>query len=42
MGWNVLVNQNHILEVDGEKIAIIGGGENWGAKARFPKYGKRE
>jgi hypothetical protein len=39
MGWNLLVNQNHILEVDGEKIAIIGV-ENWGAKARFPKYGK--
>lgn len=39
MGWNLLVNQNHILEVDGEQIAIVGV-ENWGAKARFPKYGK--
>lgn len=39
MGWNLLMNEHKILEVDGEKLAVIGV-ENWGAKARFPKYGK--
>ncbi len=39
MGWKLLMNENHILEIDNEKIAIIGV-ENWGAKARFPKYGQ--
>ncbi len=39
MGWKLLINQNAVIEIDGEKIAVIGI-ENWGAKARFPKYGK--
>jgi predicted MPP superfamily phosphohydrolase len=39
MGWDLLINENRILEIDGEKLAILGI-ENWGAKARFPKYGK--
>lgn len=39
MGWKLLINQNEVIEIDGEKLAIIGI-ENWGAKARFPKYGK--
>lgn len=39
MGWNLLINENRVLEIDGEKLGIIGV-ENWGAKARFPKYGK--
>jgi predicted MPP superfamily phosphohydrolase len=39
MGWNLLMNEHKIIEVDGEKLAVIGV-ENWGAKARFPKYGK--
>lgn len=39
MGWDLLMNENRILERDGEKIAILGI-ENFGAKGRFPKYGK--
>lgn len=38
MGFNLLMNQNHILEQGGEKIAILGN-ENWGG-GRFAKYGK--
>lgn len=39
MGWKLLLNENHILEKDGEQLAILGV-ENWSAKGRFPKYGK--
>tara|TARA_R110002049_G_scaffold216691_3_gene388155 strand:+ start:317 stop:1579 length:1263 start_codon:yes stop_codon:yes gene_type:complete len=39
MGWKLLVNQNEVIQVDGEQLAVIGI-ENWGARARFPKYGK--
>ena len=39
MGWNLLMNEHKVIEVDGENLGIIGV-ENWGAKARFPKYGK--
>ncbi len=39
MGWNLLMNEHVVFEREGEKIALIGV-ENWGAKARFPKYGK--
>ncbi|HZG01716.1 MAG TPA: metallophosphoesterase, partial [Chitinophagales bacterium] len=38
MGWKLLLNENAIVEKDGERLAIIGV-ENWGAKANFPKYG---
>lgn len=38
MGFNLLMNRNHIIEQGGEKLAIIGN-ENWGA-GRFSKYGK--
>jgi predicted MPP superfamily phosphohydrolase len=38
MGWRLLMNENVLLEKNGEQIAIIGV-ENWSAKARFPKYG---
>lgn len=38
MGWDLLINEHRILEKEGERIAVIGI-ENWGAKARFPKYG---
>lgn len=41
MGWDLLMNEHRFLEKDGEKIAVIGI-ENWGAKGRFPKYGKME
>ena len=39
MGWKLLMNEHVALEKNGEKIALLGI-ENWGAKARFPKYGK--
>jgi predicted MPP superfamily phosphohydrolase len=38
MGWRLLMNENVLLERNGEQIALIGI-ENWSAKARFPKYG---
>jgi predicted MPP superfamily phosphohydrolase len=41
MGWDILMNENRIIEKDGENIAVLGL-ENWGAKGRFPKYGKME
>ena len=37
MDWDLLLNENRILKVDGEEIAILGC-ENWGA-GRFSKYG---
>lgn len=39
MGWRLLMNEHMILERNGEHIALLGI-ENWGAKGRFPKYGK--
>jgi predicted MPP superfamily phosphohydrolase len=38
MGFELLMNQNHIIEQGGDKIAILGN-ENWGG-GRFSKYGK--
>lgn len=38
-GFNLLLDESVQMEKDGEEISIIGI-ENWGAKARFPKYGK--
>jgi predicted MPP superfamily phosphohydrolase len=38
LGFDLLMNQNRLLEQGGEKLAIIGI-ENWGA-GRFTKYGK--
>jgi predicted MPP superfamily phosphohydrolase len=38
MGWDILLNENRLLEKDGESIRIIGV-ENWGDKGRFQKYG---
>jgi uncharacterized protein len=40
MGWRLLMNEHVVLERDGEKLALIGI-ENWGAKARFTKYGEK-
>jgi predicted MPP superfamily phosphohydrolase len=37
MGYDILMNENRIVEVGGEKIAILGN-ENWGV--RFSRYGK--
>ena len=40
MGWDLLMNENRSLKVNGKEIGILGI-ENWGA-GRFPKYGKME
>ncbi|SMD32691.1 hypothetical protein SAMN04488029_1042 [Reichenbachiella faecimaris] len=37
MGWDILLNEHRYLEVDGERLAILGV-ENWGARG-FTKYG---
>jgi predicted MPP superfamily phosphohydrolase len=39
LGWKLLLNENVVLEKNGNKIGLMGV-ENWSAKARFPKYGK--
>lgn len=41
LGWRLLMNEHVVLEKNGEQIALIGI-ENWGAKARFPKYGRMD
>lgn len=41
LGWKLLLNENQILERDGEQIALVGV-ENWGARGRFAKYGDLE
>jgi uncharacterized protein len=38
MGFNLLMNSNHVLEQNGDKLAILGN-ENWGG-GRFAKYGR--
>ena len=38
MGWKIMMNEHAVIEKEGDKIALIGI-ENWGAKARFPKFG---
>jgi predicted MPP superfamily phosphohydrolase len=38
MNWKLLMNENHLLEIEGEKLAVIGV-ENWSGHGRFPKYG---
>jgi uncharacterized protein len=38
LGWNLLMNDNQILEIEGHRLAIIGV-ENYSASPRFPKYG---
>jgi uncharacterized protein len=38
LGWKLLRNENHALEIDGEYIDIVGV-ENWGRSLNFPKYG---
>ena len=41
MGWDLLLNENRRLMINGEEIGILGC-ENWGELTRFPKYGKME
>ena len=38
IGFNLLLNENQIIEKNGEKINILGV-ENWGASRHFPKRG---
>lgn len=38
MGWNLLLNQHVIINKNDASFALIGI-ENWGAKARFSRYG---
>ena len=38
IGWKLLRNENAVIEIDGEKLALIGV-ENWSANPRFPKLG---
>jgi predicted MPP superfamily phosphohydrolase len=39
MGWKLLMNEHVTIEKGGAQIKLVGI-ENWGAKARFPKYGQ--
>ena len=39
LGWRLLMNEHVVLTKEDESIALLGI-ENWGAKGRFPKYGK--
>ncbi len=41
MGWKLLLDENVIVEKNGQKLAILGI-QNWSAKGRFPKYGNLE
>ena len=41
LGWRLLMNEHVKLEKEGNYLTIVGI-ENWGAKARFPKYGKMD
>lgn len=41
LGWKLMMNENALIERNGQSIRLVGI-ENWGAKARFPKYGKME
>lgn len=41
MGWDLMLNENRLVDVNGEKIAVIGV-ENYSANQRFHKYGDLE
>lgn len=38
LGWKLLMNEHVVIEKNQQQIAVLGV-ENWGSKARFPKYG---
>jgi len=38
IGWKLLLNENHIIEKNNDRLAILGV-ENWGNQGRFQKYG---
>ncbi len=39
LGWNILLNEHRLVDINGEKVAVIGV-ENYSAHPRFPKYGR--
>jgi predicted MPP superfamily phosphohydrolase len=39
LGWRLLMNEHVLINKGDDSIALLGI-ENWGAKGRFPKYGK--
>jgi predicted MPP superfamily phosphohydrolase len=41
LGWRLMMNENTLITKDNASIRLVGI-ENWGAKARFPKYGKMD
>lgn len=41
MGWDLLLNEHRQVEINGEKVAVLGV-ENYSAHPRFPKYGDLE
>jgi predicted MPP superfamily phosphohydrolase len=41
MGWKLLMNEHVTIEHNGAQLKLVGI-ENWGAKARFPKYGQMD
>ena len=41
LGWRLLMNEHVVLEKNTDQIALLGI-ENWGAKGRFPKYGRMD
>jgi predicted MPP superfamily phosphohydrolase len=41
MGWRLLMNEHVAIEKNNDAFALLGI-ENWGAKGRFPKYGKMQ
>ena len=41
LGWKLLMNENVLITKQEDSIRLVGI-ENWGAKARFPKYGKMD
>ncbi|MEM6771509.1 MAG: metallophosphoesterase, partial [Bacteroidota bacterium] len=41
LGWDLLRDENRILEINGTRLAILGV-ENWGEAFRFPKKGNLE
>ena len=38
LGWDLLINENRILDINNEKVSILGV-ENYSMKPRFPRYG---
>ncbi len=39
LGWNLLVDSTKYINIENEKLAVMGVG-NWGSSSYFPKYGR--